>query len=277
MVGTTKNDTPVCNTKLSQTTDATGAARFGLPSFEDHTFLIFGYGSILWKQNFEFVESYPCYVKGYTRVFYQGTQEHRGTPGNPGRVVTLLPSANPEERVYGKAYQLPSDPQQLEEILAALDVREQEGYDRVSLDLFEAQAEEKSLTIHHDAEKKVVTLVYMAVEGNSDYLGEDTVEEMAAHILRCEGPSGTNREYLFRLADCLRELGAVDEHVFAIDAEAKRQLAEAETISTLEEETAQDNSSFDEGSLGDAPSTWTSPTLKPTANPVFAVSAPTTL
>ncbi|CAD2218442.1 cation transport protein ChaC [Angomonas deanei] len=200
---------------------------FGLPSFEDHTFLIFGYGSILWKQNFEFVESYPCYVKGYTRVFYQGSRDHRGTPDQPGRVVTLLPSANPEERVYGKAYQLPSDPSKLQTILEALDVREQGGYDRVEVQLYAVPPpEEAPLTIH--TEKKVVTLVYMAVEGNSDYLGEDTVEEMAAHILRCEGPSGTNREYLFRLADCLREMGAVDEHVFAIDAAAKRQLAEAE-------------------------------------------------
>ncbi|EPY30368.1 cation transport protein ChaC [Strigomonas culicis] len=224
------------NTKLSQQSTAVGGERFGLPSFEDHTFLIFGYGSILWKQNFDYVQAYPCYIKGYDRVFYQGTCEHRGTPGAPGRVVTLLPSADAEQRVYGMAYELPADPAVLTQILGDLDVREQEGYDRVSVDLFEMGEGEVPLPLGQETGKKVVTLCYIATEGNSDYLGAASVDDMAAHILRCAGPSGTNREYLFRLAECLRAIGAVDEHVFAIDAAAKRQLREQAEPAAVEDD-----------------------------------------
>jgi cation transport regulator ChaC len=42
---------------------------------------------------------------------------------------------------------------------------------------------------------------------------------------RCaRGPSGANAEYLFRLADTLRTLGAEDAHVFALEAAVRERL-----------------------------------------------------
>ncbi|KAL7697808.1 ChaC-like protein [Lotmaria passim] len=242
--------------------------RFGLPSFEETTFVVFGYGSILWKQEFDYEAEYETYVKGYKRVFYQGTKVHRGQPGAPGRVVTLLPTEDKETRVYGKAYQLPADPEKLNKIFTSLDVRES-GYERVQLTLynahpttgnvttpttsarsakafkteasdvyaranstdFEAGGAEEELDIftHPNApavqpHKNIMYLVYIATEENNDYMGDAPMEVMAREILSRSGISGPNREYLFFLADCLRAIGAVDSHVFELDATAKRLL-----------------------------------------------------
>ena len=41
--------------------------------------------------------------------------------------------------------------------------------------------------------------------------------EIAAQVRRSHGPSGANLEYVLRLAESLREHGADDEHVFALE------------------------------------------------------------
>ncbi|MCP4331930.1 MAG: gamma-glutamylcyclotransferase, partial [Gammaproteobacteria bacterium] len=41
--------------------------------------------------------------------------------------------------------------------------------------------------------------------------------DIAQHICRSEGPSGTNSDYLLDLANSLRDLGLHDQHVFDIE------------------------------------------------------------
>lgn len=40
---------------------------------------------------FAYAESVQGYIKGYRRVFWQGSTDHRGTPAAAGRTVTLQP------------------------------------------------------------------------------------------------------------------------------------------------------------------------------------------
>lgn len=48
-----------------------------------------GFGSLVHTPGFAFKGRVQGLIRGYRRVFWQGSTDHRGVPGAPGRVVTL--------------------------------------------------------------------------------------------------------------------------------------------------------------------------------------------
>ncbi len=163
---------------------------------------IFGYGSLLWRPAFPFVERRPGYIRGWARRFWQGSTDHRGVPEAPGRVVTLIVA--PQQRCWGVAYRVASDA--WEQVIQGLDHRERGGFER------------KRVTVEfRDSEQPAVeALVYVATERNPNYLGPATDFEIAAQIRHARGPSGPNAEYALELAAALRSIDADDDHVFSI-------------------------------------------------------------
>lgn len=162
---------------------------------------LFGYGSLIWRPDFAFRERRPARVHGWARRFWQGSHDHRGVPGAPGRVVTLV--REPGAACDGMAYLI--ERRVAEEAFAYLDHREKDGYAR----------HEVTLAFRDGSSTR--GLVYIATRDNHAYLGPAPPDEMAAHIARSHGPSGSNAEYLLQLAGALREIGAEDEHVFALE------------------------------------------------------------
>lgn len=158
---------------------------------------VFGYGSLIWKQDFPYLEARPGKIHGWSRRFWQGSHDHRGVPGDPGRVVTLVSS--PGAQCGGMAFLV--EP----EVFTHLDYREKNGYERIAVD------------IRFDKEK-APGVVYRAAEDNPAFLGPATPADMAEQINRCQGPSGSNRDYVLRLANALRELGVMDAHVFEVES-----------------------------------------------------------
>jgi cation transport regulator ChaC len=165
---------------------------------------VFGYGSLMWRVGFSFVERRAGFITGYRRRFWQASTDHRGVPSAPGRVVTLLPRDG--ARAWGIAYRLAR--QGAEEVLAALDHREKNGYRRLPCDVHAADGEPAFAR----------ALVYVAATDNPSYLGCAPLPAIAAQVLGAEGPSGSNVDYLLSLADALRSIGAHDGHVFRLEA-----------------------------------------------------------
>lgn len=162
-----------------------------------HTVWLFGYGSLIFKADFPFLERRPATILHWTRRFWQGSHDHRGTHSAPGRVATLIPE--PDAVCAGMAYLITP------EVFAHLDHREKNGYLRLAID------------IHFDDAPPVEGLVYIATEDNAAFLGEASEQDIALQIARSSGPSGRNRDYLIDLAHALRALGKDDPHVFAIE------------------------------------------------------------
>lgn len=170
----------------------------------NYSMWIFGYGSLIWKQNFPYDEMRTCTISGYRRVFYQGSTDHRGVPGSPGRVVTLIP--DPAGVVTGLAFLLNDETR--EATLDALDYREKGGYTRVDIDAIDVATQQPL------PER---CLCYIADKDNEEFLGHADDAAIAEQIYKAVGPSGPNIDYLLNLADGLRQLGVSDEHVFSLE------------------------------------------------------------
>jgi len=166
--------------------------------FDDHEEVwLFGYGSLIFKVDFPYLDCRPATIRGWVRRFWQGSHDHRGTPEAPGRVVTLIQA--PNAVCQGMAYLITPA------VFDHLDLREKNGYLRFATEMtFEDGGRAEGL-------------VYIATIDNEAFLGPAPGAEMARQIAAAAGPSGANRDYLLHLARSLRELGANDSHVFALE------------------------------------------------------------
>ena len=176
---------------------------------------IFGYGSLVWRPAFAHAERVPARLAGWARRFWQGSTDHRGVPGAPGRVVTLLPDRDADP-CWGMAYRVA--PRDVTRVLAGLDHREKEGYEREHLEI------ELVASGSTAGPETVRALVYRATETNPSYLGPAPADTIARQVVGAAGPSGPNPEYVTQLAASLRAMGAHDDHVFEIEARVLRLL-----------------------------------------------------
>lgn len=158
---------------------------------------VFGYGSLIYKVDFPWLRREVASITGWQRRFWQGSHDHRGTPEQPGRVVTLTRA--PGWRCKGVAYLVEHS------VFEHLDHREKNGYQRIATEIrFEHSGDTGD------------GVFYIAKPDNHAFLGEAPIEEIAAHIARSHGPSGSNRDYVLQLAAALQELDDRDEHVLAL-------------------------------------------------------------
>jgi len=174
---------------------------------------VFGYGSLVWKPGFQHGKILVGKVQGFARRFWQGNETHRGVPGKPGRVATLIEEQGVE--TYGVAMELTGD-----EALDYLNNREMTlgGYIQ-------------KITLFHTADNKHApfpVLVFVATPKSSYWLGPAESHVIAEQVICSSGPSGHNVEYVLRLADWFHQMlpNVYDDHLFSIETQLRIKIKE---------------------------------------------------
>lgn len=76
-------------------------------------------------------------------------------------------------------------------------------------------------------EPAITVLVYIAIPGNRDWLGEASLENIAHQVVNTSGVAGHNIEYVLKLAKFMRDFlpAARDDHLFTLERVIRRHAA----------------------------------------------------
>jgi glutathione-specific gamma-glutamylcyclotransferase len=170
-------------------------------SHED--FWVFGYGSLMWRPGFDFLERRNARLVGAHRALCVFSFVHRGTPEKPGLVFGLDRGGN----CRGIAYRV--DPAKRSKTIEYLRAREQvtrvyrEAWRRVWLD--------------DDPQESAHALCYIVDRGHSQYAGRLSLSEQLHFARQGHGRSGACRDYVLATVKELQTLGIHDTalHVLA--------------------------------------------------------------
>jgi cation transport protein ChaC len=169
----------------------------------DEDLWVFGYGSLIWRPGFEFVERVPAHIIGLHRSLCVYSFDHRGTPEQPGLVLGLDLGGACRGIAYRVAAKLRG---------ATLSyLREREQTTVVYREMV------RMTWLPGPPERRVDAVCYVVDRGHAQYAGR-LPHERQLHIVRqAHGRSGNNRDYVLETVKSLEALGIVDHdlHVLA--------------------------------------------------------------
>jgi cation transport protein ChaC len=155
---------------------------------------VFGYGSLMWRPGFPFIDRRRATLHGRRRAFCIYSVHHRGTPERPGLVLGLAPGGS----TRGVAYRVAAADWQ--ETFAYLLEREQPTETYV----------EAWRAVRIDGAAPASALVFLSDPTHAQWAGDLTLERQAELIDGATGLSGRNIDYLRDLVTHLREEGVHD-------------------------------------------------------------------
>jgi cation transport protein ChaC len=156
---------------------------------------VFGYGSLMWRPDFAFVERCAATLHGRRRAFCIYSVHHRGTYERPGLVLGLAPGGS----VRGAAYRVAQA--DWPEVYAYLLEREQPT---------ETYIEAPSAVRLADG-RRVQCLTFLSDIRHPQWAGALSMERQAELIAGAHGLSGRNVDYLRDLVEHLRADGVRDQ------------------------------------------------------------------
>lgn len=174
---------------------------------------VFGYGSLMWRPGFSFVERSSAILHGRRRAFCIYSVHHRGTYERPGLVLGLAPGG----AVRGAAYLVAEA--DWPEVYAYLMEREQPTETYL----------EAWRPVRLADGRRVESLVFLSDLSHPQWAGALTLERQAELITGAVGLSGPNEDYLRDLLGHLRDEGvrdrAMEDLLIQVEARTRAALA----------------------------------------------------
>lgn len=155
---------------------------------------VFGYGSLMWRPGFPFIEHQIATVRGYHRALCVYSHVHRGTPERPGLVLGLDRGGS----CKGIAFRVQAT--DAEATITYLRAREQ-----VTLVYRELQLQARLID-----GRTITTLSYAVDRAHVQYAGRLGRHDLARLVAQGRGASGANPEYVRNTQAHLRHLGIRD-------------------------------------------------------------------
>jgi cation transport protein ChaC len=157
---------------------------------------VFGYGSLMWRPGFDYLERVPARLIGEHRALCVYSFVHRGTPERPGLVLGLDRGG----ACRGIAFRVAETNR-----AATVDyLREREQVTSVYREVT------RSVWLENDARQRVSALTYVVDRGHVQYAGRLSVAAQLHHVLQGHGQSGNNRDYVLSTVKAIEAEGFRD-------------------------------------------------------------------
>jgi cation transport protein ChaC len=170
---------------------------------ENSELWVFGYGSLMWRPGFDYLERIPARLRGLHRALCVFSYVHRGTPERPGLVLGLDQGG----MCRGIAYRVAGAARA--ETIAYLRGREQ-----VTSVYREAT---RRIELEDGSRRQLDALCYLVDRGHVQYAGRLSLAERVHYVRQGHGQSGQNRDYVLDAVRALEALGyrETDLHLLA--------------------------------------------------------------
>lgn len=158
---------------------------------------VFGYGSLMWRPDFDYVEKHPAIMFGAHRRLCIRSYKYRGTPEKPGLVLGLDYGGS----CVGMAFKV--DAAIEEEVRAYLHAREM---------VHDAYIEtHRTVRLRRDKSGEPVSaLCYLVNRDHEQYAGHLSLDTQAHIVRNSSGGNGPNKDYVHNTCQHLRDMGIRD-------------------------------------------------------------------
>ncbi|TAH64824.1 MAG: gamma-glutamylcyclotransferase [Rhodopseudomonas palustris] len=168
---------------------------------------VFGYGSLMWRPGFAFVEQVPARLIGEHRALCVYSFVHRGTPEKPGLVLGLDRGG----ACRGIAFRVAA----ADRAATVAYLREREQVTNVYREVM------RSVWLQDDARRRVSALVYVVDRGHEQYSGRLSAAEQLHLIRQGHGISGPNRDYVLSTVQALEAQGCRDANLHRLASQLR--------------------------------------------------------